>query len=99
MRGQVLVVKGQDYGLDARPFLQAAPHLVLVPGLVLFRLIFGFNSLGEGIESWLSPWKQPRTTVCQQRPEHASGGRPAPLRCASRLQPVWLGGWFLLRVG
>ena len=40
----------------ARPFMDLAPHLVLAPGLAILIMVFGFNSLAEGLEQWLSPW-------------------------------------------
>lgn len=41
--------------VDARPFMDYAPHLVLPPGLAIFILVFGCNALGEGLENWLRP--------------------------------------------
>jgi peptide/nickel transport system permease protein len=42
--------------VDARPFMQLAPHLVFAPGLALLIVVFGFNSLGEGLDQLLNPW-------------------------------------------
>lgn len=36
--------------VDARPYMGYAPHLVLPPGLAIFVLVFGFNSLSAGLE-------------------------------------------------
>jgi ABC-type dipeptide/oligopeptide/nickel transport system permease subunit len=33
--------------VEARPFLDYAPHLMLAPGLALFLTVFGCNALGE----------------------------------------------------
>ncbi len=41
--------------VDARPFMNYAPHLVLPPGLAIFILVFGCNALSEGLEDWLRP--------------------------------------------
>jgi peptide/nickel transport system permease protein len=41
--------------VDARPYMDYAPHLVLPPGLAIFVLVFGFNSLSAGLESVLRP--------------------------------------------
>lgn len=41
--------------VDARPFMDYAPHLVLPPGLAIFTLVFGCNTLGERLEDWLRP--------------------------------------------
>lgn len=42
--------------VDARPFMEIAPYLIVPPGLVVLLTVFGFNSLSEGLESWLNPW-------------------------------------------
>ncbi len=42
--------------VDARPFMELAPYLIVTPGLVVLLTVFGFNSLSEGLENWLSPW-------------------------------------------
>lgn len=41
--------------VDARPFMQVAPHLVIAPGLAILVTVFGFNALAEGLENWLDP--------------------------------------------
>ena len=41
--------------VDARPFMQYALHLVVPPGLAVLIAVFGFNSLGEGLDDWLNP--------------------------------------------
>lgn len=41
--------------VEARPYLDQAPHLVLPPGLAIFLVIFGCNALGEALEEWLRP--------------------------------------------
>ena len=41
--------------VDARPYMDYAPHLVLPPGVAIFILVFGFNVLSEGLENWLRP--------------------------------------------
>jgi ABC-type dipeptide/oligopeptide/nickel transport system permease subunit len=45
--GQMLV--------DARPFMQVAPHLVLAPGLAILAAVYGFNALGEVLEDYFNP--------------------------------------------
>lgn len=41
--------------VEARPYLDRAPHLVLPPGLAIFLVVFGCNALGEALEDWLRP--------------------------------------------
>ncbi len=41
--------------VDARPFMDYVPHLVLPPGLAIFTLVFGCNSLSVGLENLLRP--------------------------------------------
>ena len=41
--------------VEARPYLDRAPHLVLPPGLAIFLVVFGCNALGETLEDWLRP--------------------------------------------
>lgn len=39
--------------VEARPFLDRALHLVLPPGLAIFLVVFGCNTLGEALDEWL----------------------------------------------
>lgn len=41
--------------VDARPFMQVAPRLVITPGVAILVTVFGFNALAEGLETWLDP--------------------------------------------
>jgi ABC-type dipeptide/oligopeptide/nickel transport system permease subunit len=41
--------------VEARPFLDYAPHLMLAPGLALFLTVFGCNALGELLAQRLRP--------------------------------------------
>jgi nickel transport system permease protein len=41
--------------VDARPFLQTAPHLVMAPGGAILLTVFGFNALGEALEARFDP--------------------------------------------
>ncbi|MEM7534280.1 MAG: ABC transporter permease [Chloroflexota bacterium] len=41
--------------VEARPYLDQAPHLVLPPGLAIFLVVFGCNTLGETLEDRLRP--------------------------------------------
>ncbi len=41
--------------VDARPFMEVAPRLVILPGAVITIAVFGFNALAEGLETWLDP--------------------------------------------
>lgn len=41
--------------VEARPYLDRAPHLVLPPGVAIFLVVFGCNALGETLEDWLRP--------------------------------------------
>jgi peptide/nickel transport system permease protein len=41
--------------VDARPFMQVAPRLVILPGAVITIAVFGFNALAEGLETLLDP--------------------------------------------
>lgn len=43
--------------VDARPFMQVAPHLVLVPGLAIFSTVLSANLVADGLEQWLNPWR------------------------------------------
>ena len=40
---------------DARPFLQTAPRLLLLPGVAIFIAVLGFNLLGDGLRDLLAP--------------------------------------------
>ena len=40
---------------DARPFLQTAPRLLLVPGAAIALVVLGFNLLGDGLRDLLDP--------------------------------------------
>ena len=44
---------------DARPHLQIAPRLLLLPGAAIFVAVLGFNLLGDGLRDLLDP----RTTT------------------------------------
>ncbi|MFN8440081.1 MAG: ABC transporter permease [Caldilineaceae bacterium] len=43
--------------VDARPYMQVAPHLVLAPGLAIFGTVLSANLVADGLEQWLNPWK------------------------------------------
>ena len=38
-----------------REYLQAAPFMVIAPGLAISSLVLGFNLLGDGLRDWLDP--------------------------------------------
>ena len=40
---------------DARPHLQTAPRLLLLPGAAIFIAVLGFNLLGDGMRDMLDP--------------------------------------------
>ena len=40
---------------DARPHLQTAPRLLLLPGTAIFVAVLGFNLLGDGMRDMLDP--------------------------------------------
>ena len=40
---------------DARPHLQTAPRLLLLPGSAIFLAVLGFNLLGDGLRDLLDP--------------------------------------------
>ena len=40
---------------DARPHLQTAPRLLLLPGTAIFVAVLGFNLLGDGLRDLLDP--------------------------------------------
>ena len=40
---------------DARPYLQTAPRLLLLPGTAIFVAVLGFNLLGDGLRDLLDP--------------------------------------------
>ena len=41
--------------VDARPYMDYAPHLVLPPGVAIFILVFGSSALSQGLENRLRP--------------------------------------------
>jgi peptide/nickel transport system permease protein len=41
--------------VEARPYLDFAPHLVLPPGFAIFVLVLGCNTLGEWLDDQLRP--------------------------------------------
>jgi nickel transport system permease protein len=51
--------------VDARPFMQSAPRLVLVPGAAVLITVLGFNALGEFLEIQLDPRR--RSSQVKQR--------------------------------
>ena len=40
---------------DARPHLQTAPRLLLLPGMAIFIAVLGFNLLGDGLRDLMDP--------------------------------------------
>ena len=44
---------------DARPHLQTAPRLLLLPGSAIFVAVLGFNLLGDGLRDLLDPTSGP----------------------------------------
>jgi ABC-type dipeptide/oligopeptide/nickel transport system permease subunit len=38
-----------------REYLQAAPYIVISPGVAISLLVLGFNLLGDGLRDWLDP--------------------------------------------
>ena len=40
---------------EGRHFLQMAPHLVTIPGIIIMIAVIGFNSLGEGLRDIVDP--------------------------------------------
>lgn len=38
-----------------REYLQAAPYIVIAPGIAISLLVLGFNLLGDGLRDWLDP--------------------------------------------
>ena len=40
---------------SGREYLQAAPYMVIAPGLAISLLVLGFNLLGDGLRDWLDP--------------------------------------------
>lgn len=40
---------------EGRSYLQTAPHLVTIPGLVIMLAVIGFNTLGEGLRDIIDP--------------------------------------------
>ena len=56
---------------DARPHLQTAPRLLLLPGASIFVAVLGFNLLGDGLRDLLDP----RTRRSGGRGSSAGSGR------------------------
>lgn len=51
-----------EWGLmlsDGRQYLRTAPHVPLVPGVVIMFLVLGFNLLGDGLRDVLDPTSRP----------------------------------------
>jgi peptide/nickel transport system permease protein len=46
--------------VDARPFMQSAPHLVIAPGLAIFCAVFGCHALSDMLEQHLNPHRPSR---------------------------------------
>lgn len=40
---------------SGREYLQAAPYMVIAPGLAISLLVLGLNLLGDGLRDWLDP--------------------------------------------
>lgn len=40
---------------SGREYLQAAPFMVIAPGLAISLMVLGFNLLGDGLRDWLDP--------------------------------------------
>jgi peptide/nickel transport system permease protein len=40
---------------DAQTLTALAPHVALVPGLVIVLMVLGLNLLGDGLRDWLDP--------------------------------------------
>ncbi len=43
---------------DYQPFLFSYPWLVLIPGIIIFLIVLGFNLLGDGVRDLLDPRMQ-----------------------------------------
>lgn len=39
----------------SRPYIRSLPHVVFAPGIALFLVILGFNTLGDGLRDFLDP--------------------------------------------
>ena len=42
---------------NGREFMERAPHLIMLPGFIIFLVVIGINLLGEGLRSALEPKK------------------------------------------
>jgi len=45
---------------DGRAFLFNAPHLIILPGLMIMVTVMAFNFVGDGLRQWLDPKQQQR---------------------------------------
>jgi peptide/nickel transport system permease protein len=45
---------------DGRAFLFNAPHLIILPGLMIMVTVMAFNFVGDGLRQWLDPKQQRR---------------------------------------
>lgn len=48
---------------EARPFMRAAPHLILVPGITIMVTVMAINFIGDGLQDALNPKLQSGTTI------------------------------------
>jgi len=44
---------------DGQPYVIAAPHIVIVPGIAIVLTVLGFNLLGQGLQEVLEPERRP----------------------------------------
>lgn len=48
---------------EARPYMRAAPHLILVPGITIMLTVMAINFVGDGLQDALNPKLQSGTNI------------------------------------
>ena len=43
-----------------RPYINQAPHIIILPGLCISITLLGVNLLGDAVRDWLDPKAQSR---------------------------------------
>jgi peptide/nickel transport system permease protein len=43
---------------EARPYMDVASWLSIVPGLCIAGTLLGVNLLGDALRDWLDPWRE-----------------------------------------
>jgi len=63
---------------SGREFLTTAPHVAILPGLVILLLVVGINLLGDGVRDLLDPRLKGESGAGSPTPTVVEGGEPQP---------------------